>query len=255
MRVAVISSILSVLVALPSTAGAQSAAERVAARASKAHDTYCAEVAGVGDESDAALALVEVGAAWAEVAQVYEATGTEWLLYWRGVLAQCLSQDDRAAEALSAFLASDTATEGLAAMVGDARKRLRRLRPDYVPPSSAKPPPTPEDRQRAGRAAGGVVLALGAAGAGVGSGVGFAQFSGTRAAVTTELLLASESEALITQGSGQVVAGVGLAIGAGVAAVASIAAFAGSGRSGGARVVVAPTAVAGGVGLVVGGRW
>ena len=252
MRIAVL---LSILVALSSTAGAQSAAEEVAAKASKAHDTYCAEVAGVGDESDAALALVEVGAAWAEVAQVYEATGTEWLLYWRGVLAQCLSQDDRAAEALIAFLESDTATEGLAAMVGDARKRLKRLRPDYVPPRPAKPPSTPEDRKRAGRAASGVVLALGAAGAGVGSGVGFAQFSETRAAVTTELLVASESETLITQGNGQVVAGVGLAVGAGVAVVASIVAFAGSRRSGGAKVAIVPTTMAGGVGLVIGGRW
>ena len=251
MRIAVL---LSILVALPSTAGAQSAAEEVAAKASQAHDTHCAEVAGTTDEGAAALAIGQVSAVWAEVTQVYEATGETWLMYWRGVLAQCLRQDDRAAEALVEFVESDTAAKGLAAMARDARKRLGRLLPDYVPPKPERPPPTPDDRQRASRTAGGILLALGAAGAGVGSGVGFGQVSATRSVAEGALHTRAEADALIVQGNGQVGAGVGLGVGAGVAAVASIAAFAAKG-SVKVEVAVVPVPLTSGVVIAVGGRW
>ena len=246
-----------VIVLLPATGSAKSAVERVAARASMAHDTYCAEVAGTANDGDAAQALVEVGGAWAEVARLQEATGTEWLLYWVGVLAQCLSQDDRAAQALVEFLESDTATEGLAAMEQDARKRLMRLRPDYVAPKPSEPeraPTTPDQRRRSGQIAGGVVLAIGAAGAGAGSGAGFAGLSETRSTAEASPHPTAQADALIAQGNGQMAAGVGFAVGAGVAAVAAIAVLA-SGGSGAAEVALMPVPLPGGVGLALGGRW
>lgn len=246
------------IVLLPATAGAQSAVERVAARASNAHDTYCAEVAGSADDADAALALVEVGAAWAEVARVQKATGREWLLYWAGVLAQCLSQDDRAAEALTEFLESDAATEGLAAMERDARRRLTRLRPDYVPPETPDPEPlptTPDQRRRSGQIAAGVALAVAAAGAGAGSGAGFVGLAGSHRTLTTETHSRAEVDGLLARGDGQAVAGISLAAGATAALVASIAAFAGNGGRARADVVVLAAPLADGAALMVGGRW
>ena len=241
--------------ALGEEAVAAGAAEEVASQAQRTHEEHCAQAAGVRDESHAALALAQVGTVWAEVARVHEATGATWLLYWRGLLAQCMGQNERAAEALVKFVESDPTSAGLAAMARDARGRLRRLRPEYAPPKPSRPAPTPEERQRSSRAAGGVVLALGAAGAGIGSGVGFAQFSTTRSVLFTALHPPSESEALIAQGDGQMAAGVALAVGAGVAAAASIAALLGSRRPREAGVALVPAPVAGGVGLVVGGRW
>lgn len=241
-----------VLVLLPTTSWAQSAAEQIAARAQRAHEQHCANVAGSDDEGAAARSISEVGAVWAEVAEVHKATGASWLLYWRGVLAQCLDQDERAADALIGFVESDPTSAGMGAMVRDAENRLSRLRPDYAPPKPAKVPPTPEQRRRTGEIGAG--LALGAAGAGAGSGVGFGQFSATRAAVNTTVLTTSEIDGLIVQGDGQIAAGIGLALGAGVAAVASIAAFARKSPRG-AEVAVVPVPMAAGAGLVVGGRW
>ena len=222
------------------------------------HDTYCAEVAATANDGDAAQALVEVGEAWAEVARVQEATGNEWLLYWVGVLARCLSQDDRAAEALIAFLESDTATQGLPAMERDARKRLMRLRPDYVPPEPPEPeaPPTsPEQRRRSGQIAGGVVLAIGAAGAGVGSGAGFAGLARTESTLTTATHPTAEVDGLLAQGDGQMAAGIGLAAGATVAIVASIAALADAGGHVRTDIVLLVAPVPDGAVLAVGGRW
>lgn len=147
--------LLLVVVLLPATAWSGDAAEEVAARAQRAHEEHCPEVAGTGDEGDAARAIGEVSAVWVDVTEVYEETGATWLLYWRGVLAQCLGQSDRAAEALAGFLESDPTSEGLTAMMHDAHKRLRRLRPDDVPIRAPRPAPSPEERQRSGRVAAG----------------------------------------------------------------------------------------------------
>ena len=241
------------LVLAPAVGWAADPAEQVAARAQSAHEEYCAEVEAAKHEGDAARAIGEVSAVWADVAEVYEETGASWLLYWRGLLAQCIGQDERAAEALIGFLDSDPSASGMDAMVRDAQLRLRRLRPDYQPPRPERPPLSPAARRRNTRLGAGVGLVLGSAGAGVGSGVGFAQLSGTHDALTSSLLSTSQADGLIAQGDGQLAAGVGLALGAGVAAVASIAVFAGS--QGGAELAVAAVPLRQGLGLVFGGRW
>ncbi len=256
----IVQLLLLVLVLLPSAVHAKDLAEQIAAKAQKTHQENCAEAAGAGAESDAALATAEVGAVWAEVALVHEETGATWLLYWRGLLAQCIGQTERAADALTEFVQSDASVTGMDAMVRDARKRLKRLRPGGVPPKRAtpakvpRPPPSPEQRARSGRVVGGIVLAMGAVGVGVGSGVGFSEFSSTRTTLTTQVLLAADSDSLITRGDGQIAASVGLAIGAGFVAVASIAAFAGASRLS-PQVAVLAVPLPDGAGLVLGGRW
>ena len=243
------------LLLLPATGWAQGAAEEVAAKAQKVHEEYCAKVAGAGAEGDAARATVEVGEVWAAVADVHEATGATWLLYWRGLLAQCIGQEERAADALVKFLESDPTSEGLAAMARDARKRLGRLRPDYVVPKLKRSPPTPEQHRRRGQIAGGVVLALGAGGAGVGSGFGFVHLSATHATLTNARHTTAEVEGLLDQGDGQIAAGIGLALGAGAAVAASIAVLARAGTRPRVEVAVLAAPIAGGVALGLGGSW
>ena len=248
-------SLLLLLLTLPATAWAQGPAEEVAAKAQQAHDEHCADVASAGAESDAARATVEVGEVWAEVAEVYDATGATWLLYWRGLLAQCIGQEERAADALVEFIESDPTTEGLTAMANDARKRLKRLRPDYEPPKPQRLPPTPEQRRHGGQVGAGVVLGLGAAGAGVGSGLGFVQLSATHTTLTTARHSTAEVEGLLDQGDAQLAAGIGLAVGAGVAVVASIGVLARAARRPKVEVAVLAAPMDGGVALGVGGRW
>jgi hypothetical protein len=246
------------IVLLPTAARAQSAAQDVAARASQVHAQYCAEVASTSDEGTAARGIVEVGEVWAEVAEVHAATGASWLLYWRGVLAQCIGQDERAAEALIGFVESSPEADGMNTMDRDARKRLSWLKPDYEPPQPVKPPrtpPTPEERARAGRIAGGLVLALGAAGAGAGSGFGFLSLSGTHLTLTTATHSTANVEGLLDQGDGQMAVGIGLAAGATVAAIASIATFVSAGKEPHVEAGLSAVPLDGGVALVLGGRW
>ena len=230
-------------------------AEQIAAKAQKTHEDHCAKAAGAGAESDAALATAEVGAVWAEVALVHETTGATWLLYWRGLLAQCIGQNERAAEALEEFVESGAALDGMDAMVRDAEKRLRRLRPEYDAPERARRPPTPEQRRRAGQLAAGLVLAFGAGGAGAGSAAGFSGLASTHSTLMSLTRSASAAEGLLDQGDHQLAAGVGLAAGATVAAVISIASFVGAGRPSQVGVVLLPTPIVGGMALSAGGRW
>ncbi len=237
------------LLLLPASALA-GPAEEIATRAQHAHEAHCPEVAGTEDEGDAARAIVEVGGVWAELADVHDATGATWLLYWRGLLAQCIGQDARAVEALIGFVESGAEAEGMAAMVRNARKRLRRLAPDYSPPKRQRSVPSAEVR---GRVAGGVALAVGAAGAGVGSSVGFGTLSNTHATLTGATHPAAEAESLVVTGDGQLAAGVGLAVGALAAGVAAGAVFGATAAKVEVAAGVAP--LEDGLVLLVGGRW
>ena len=244
-----------ILLLLPTTARAQDAAQDVAAKASQVHAQFCAAVAATSDEGTAARSIVEVGEVWAEVAEVHEATGATWLLYWRGLLAQCLNQDDRAIEALIGFVESNPEADGMGTMAKDARQRLSRLKPDYKPPQPVKPPQTPEERARSGRIGGGLVLAFSAAGAGAGSGIGFGSLAGTHSALTTAPHPTSEIEVLLDQGDGQMAAGIGLAAGATAAVIGAIATFASAGKKPRAQVGVVSVPLDRGIALAVGGRW
>jgi hypothetical protein len=62
---------------------------------------------------------------WSRVSEAYRAGGEIFLLYWSGLLSECLSRYEDAVEDLAAFLASEE-SKPLASMVADARARLRR---------------------------------------------------------------------------------------------------------------------------------
>lgn len=98
----------------------------VALAASTARDLYCSDVAGL-DAAVQSRALGTVNEVWTEVIEVHTRTKESFLLYWRGVLAQCLDQEFRAAQDLNAFLAAHSGDASLSPMVMDAQRRMRLL--------------------------------------------------------------------------------------------------------------------------------
>jgi hypothetical protein len=109
----------------PGSAHADETAD-LAARAWEVHQARCAEVAA-GSDSSAAASMVEVTEVWREVISSYERSGASFLLYWRGVLAECLGQPERAAEDLQLFVSLEEFEDAFASQVRDARTRLRRM--------------------------------------------------------------------------------------------------------------------------------
>ena len=89
-------------------------------------EKYCANAAG-DDVTLAANSVVAVGAVWAAVSAEADAGTESYLLYWRGVLGACLKQSEKAEDDLERFIAEASSDEGLAALVKDATRRLRRL--------------------------------------------------------------------------------------------------------------------------------
>lgn len=87
---------------------------------------HCAELysAQVGRAARSTLAVAEV---WGRLSEVYEESQAPYLLYWRGVLAQCLGRDDAAVEDLTAFVSSQEGRSMFDNLVRKARTRLRRL--------------------------------------------------------------------------------------------------------------------------------
>ncbi len=83
-----------------------------------------------------AQANLEVAKVWTRVSDAWEASGESWLQYWRGVLGQCLGDNEAAEADLQAFAdgAEDDASQG--AVVRDARRRLERLATRDVAASS-----------------------------------------------------------------------------------------------------------------------
>ena len=202
-------------VALPASALAQASAVEAAAQAQLVHQMRCADVVAASDEGEAARAMSEVSDVWATVNDAYERTGEGWLLYWRGLLAECLGQNERAELALVEFIEGAGRSQKLAPMVRDARRRLRHIR------ELSGAPPT----EAAIRGWTGAGIGL-FAGAGVAAGLTAWQLdavSGTRAELIGAVHPTDEADALIAEGNGQFAAAITLgavAVGATVAGVA-----------------------------------
>ncbi len=101
-------------------------ANKAALEAFSVVNEYCADI-GVADVTRHATSVSKVAPAWAAVSEAYEAEGEAFLLYWRGVLAQCLDYQDKAKVDLQAFVVQFMKEAENAAQLRDARARLRRL--------------------------------------------------------------------------------------------------------------------------------
>ena len=234
---------------------AGSAEEAAAVLAERVHSEHCGAVAAV-DVAAAGQAMQPVSEAWVRVSQEFEATPRAYLLYWRGVLAQCLSQEDKAAADLARFVswyrdAGPTSRTTYRSLDEDAWKRLRRLGS-----SSGAPDTTSAPRGDPGLAA----LGVGSLGAGaVLAGLGAWQGAETRN--TYDLMVApadgKDFDELARQGDASHAAAIGLAVGAGVAGAVAAVLLPLSARRGPARAaLIVPAALPeGGVAVVVGGRW
>ena len=98
----------------------------VAAEASEVRDRYCS------DASDDLITLqaegtARVSAVWARVSRSYDASHAVYLLYWRGLLGQCIDKMDRVRQDLEAFLAAVADDPAYSGQARDARRRLRRI--------------------------------------------------------------------------------------------------------------------------------
>lgn len=234
---------------LASSAVAASPTEDAALLAAEVTETHCTAVAG-GDSKGAGQAMQPVTEAWVRVSAALEASPKPYLIYWRGVLAQCLSQEERAEADLVEFgswFADASASDRriYAQLDRDARSRLLRL------------------RRRSGGARvelGPVVGGVAGVGAGVALG-GLAAWQGAETQRTLQIYVTAASgkdfDALLQQGESSHAAAIGLAVGAGVAAAAgtvllALSAGPGGGRSVAILPVVSPS---GGAGAVVAGRW
>ncbi|MCP4871420.1 MAG: hypothetical protein GY898_22140 [Proteobacteria bacterium] len=126
--------LIGALLLLPMTASAEEPAI-AAADAYDVHQAHCASVAG-GSTQAAAESMAEVTEVWQRVITAYEASGRTYLLYWRGVLGECLGQAERAATDLRLFIDLEQfGSDDMEPLVQDARTRLRRMGVDVDRPS------------------------------------------------------------------------------------------------------------------------
>ncbi len=102
-------------------------AEALALEAQDAVEAHCSD-AVADDVTLAAESVATVSAVWAKVSSALESNRKVYLLYWRGVLGQCLNQDEKALNDLEDFLAARGSSTTWASLVEDAERRVRRLR-------------------------------------------------------------------------------------------------------------------------------
>jgi len=135
--------IAALLVAPPALAQEQesSADPESEALAQEAHAVllaHCAEAAGE-DITRAAESVALVSDVWARVSAQVESSRKVYLLYWRGVLAQCLDQEDKAMNDLQAFVKARKGSELWAGLIADAEKRIARLERQAAGPREVNP--------------------------------------------------------------------------------------------------------------------
>ena len=114
---------------------------------------HCSDVAA-GKGTTVATATREVATALADVSEALDATGATYLLYWRGLLFECIENEERAKEDLTAFTAAVAGDPVYLPQFKDANKRLDRIGRSERRQFFARPSP------------GGAVLGFGLLGAG-----------------------------------------------------------------------------------------
>ncbi len=99
----------------------------VATRASEINQQECANVHTLKHRVSAA-GMQKVVEVWDEVLRVYEEEGkAPYLLFWRGVLAQCLGRNELAVLDFESFVASQRGQSMFTDLVRQSRTRLKRL--------------------------------------------------------------------------------------------------------------------------------
>ncbi len=240
-------ALLALLIPAGALADDEPTSVAAATEAEEVLSKHCSDVASA-EQTAAADAIGSVSATWGRVGKAYQAHGDQWLLYWRGALAQCLGQQERAKEDLLAFYEGHVGDGGFMSLVDDAHRRLRRLGVRVNAP------------QRSGPSAG-VPVGIGlAAGAGV-----FGGLAGWQASVFEERstlyqsgeLLRGEYEDVASGADTASQAGTALAIAGVASAVGSATAFIITAASGKPAPKAAAYAVPieGGVAFGIGGRW
>ncbi len=96
----------------------------VALLAQQVHTEHCAPLYG-DDRALAGEGYAVVGPAWAKVSVAFRQSGEAYLLYWSGLLSECLGREADAVDDLNAFV-SDEKSVPLVSMLADAKWRLRR---------------------------------------------------------------------------------------------------------------------------------
>lgn len=248
--------LLLLLVALPaSAADRDTGAEAVAQEANRVRDELCSAGADA-DTTLAAKSLSEVTRVWAEVSEELDRSRKVYLLYWRGVLGQCLSQEERAIDDLRRFVQSQDGRNLWQSLVDDAKLRLQRLIATGSK-DTREPPPPPNP--------GGVVGVFLAGGAGASGGLAYWQWANAEAKAqemyatphTGDDLLALGAEGDQFQLTSRIL--VGTAAGLGTAAVISWIVGGATGGSSSRQAALMPSFAVlpapQGATLVLAGRW
>ena len=242
---------LAVLLMLPLSARAAERsedAEAVAAEAEQVMQQNCSDAAG-DDTTLAAQSVARVSEVWARVSATLEATRKIYLLYWRGVLAQCLDQEARALEDLQAFLSARGESTIWASLVANAERRVGRLERKLGRARGPAPAVGPVLGAVALGGASGAFAAL--------SGWQWAQAEAQGQALYSGAHIGPNAPAFYAEGdqlADRSRAFLGASVGTGAAAV--VIAVVGAAR-GGAAVAAAPFVVPadGGLVLGIGGQW
>ena len=108
------------------TPKANPAAEKLALESHQVLAEHCADTAS-DDMTVAAESVAVVSDVWARVSAELEASKKVYLLYWRGVLAQCLNQNERALIDLKKFIVERQDSTLWPDLVDDSKKRVKRL--------------------------------------------------------------------------------------------------------------------------------
>ena len=100
--------------------------EQLAVEASNVQNEHCADAAS-NQETGGIRSISTVSDTWVRVSERYDQSGESYLLYWRGVLAQCMDQEDRALADLKDFISRSEGNSLWATLIKDARRRARQL--------------------------------------------------------------------------------------------------------------------------------
>ena len=144
--------------------------EQLAIEAAQVQSEHCANAASRLDTSGARSISI-VSDTWVRVSERYDQSGESYLLYWRGVLAQCMDKEDFALQDLENFISRSEGNALWATLIKDAKRRIRQLsrKTDNTRPNRPAAP-APND------AILGIVLGASLAAASAGSGIAAASW-------------------------------------------------------------------------------